>query len=103
MTKPTREQKRERIKEMLDFFFHKGAEEDDIDRAILADYDAPLSEERRAELEWRRSEIRMLFDQSLELYAKAKTDEEQNGHASDLGSFTIWLAEIDAELEGDDA
>jgi len=89
MTKPTREQKRERIKEMLDFFFHKGAEEDDIDRAILADYDAPLSEERRAELEWRRQHVRI----GVEMWEPGS---EHHEHCK------RWLAELDAELEGDD-
>lgn len=98
MNTVTREQKRERIKEMLDFFFHKGAEDDDIDAAILADY-APLSEERRAELEERRQVIERHFER-----ADAAVEDNPNisEYAEERRFFEAWLAEIDAELEGDD-
>lgn len=88
MSNPTRAEKRERYREYLDFFNMKGAErKDDIDAAILADY-APITEERRAELEARRR------------YLARKSEQYTQ---SDAVFYKTWLSEIDAELEGDDA
>lgn len=93
MTKPTREQKAVAVRAMCgavaDYAKERGCPPTDkffdTFNAILADY-APLSEERRAELEWRRQHVRI----GVEMWEPGS---EHHEHCK------RWLAEIEAELE----
>lgn len=87
MTKPTREQKYKLLQDAVGII---GSDAWGvcmfISRHIAPDY-APLSAERRAELEARRRYL----SRKSEQYTQA-----------DAVFYQTWLAEIDAELEGDD-
>lgn len=109
MTAPTRERKQERIYMYCDVWkMERGDEADDIDKAILSDY-APLSDERRAELEWQRSVVQHTLQYCIDCLRR--NDEavvagnpffDQADSLKDcIEKYEAWLAELDAELEGD--
>jgi hypothetical protein len=103
MSKPTREQKLERIEDLLNGWDDsRGKTLDEIDKAILSDYDDLTLEgwvelyDRRTFLSYRINDVEETMDAPL-------TRAEDKGWLSmELDMLNTWIAEIDAELEGTD-
>lgn len=110
MTNPTRAEKREAIVAFYEVLSAAAAAKDlvpsqksrEIFEAILVDY-APLSPERRAELYDRRTFLSYRVNDVEEtMDAPLTRPEHKAGLSMELDMLKTWLAEIDAELEGDD-